>query len=81
MAIIKPFKGIRPTAEKVHEIACRPYDVLNEKEALIETGGRSHSITITMRQKFTSKENQTLKLCLKEASSTKMLLNVTISMH
>lgn len=43
MAIIKPFKGIRPTAEKVHEIACRPYDVLNEKEALIETGGRSHS--------------------------------------
>ncbi|HEX5002686.1 MAG TPA: DUF1015 family protein [Bacteroidia bacterium] len=33
MAILKPFKGIRPVKEKASLVACRPYDVLNEKEA------------------------------------------------
>lgn len=32
MAILKPFKGIRPTAEMVKRVACRPYDVLDEKK-------------------------------------------------
>ena len=33
MAIIKPFKGIRPPKELVEQVASRPYDVLNSEEA------------------------------------------------
>lgn len=36
MAIIKPFKGIRPVKDKAHLVASRPYDVLNSEEARIE---------------------------------------------
>lgn len=43
MAILKPFKGIRPKKELVKNIACRPYDVLNEKEARMETKGDPNS--------------------------------------
>lgn len=43
MAILKPFKGIRPRKELVKNIACRPYDVLNEQEAREETKGDPNS--------------------------------------
>jgi len=43
MAILKPFKGIRPAAEMVKRVACRPYDVLDEKEARIEANGDPYS--------------------------------------
>ncbi|MFM7080162.1 MAG: DUF1015 domain-containing protein, partial [Bacteroidota bacterium] len=43
MAILKPFKGIRPLANAVSKIACRPYDVLNEKEARQECAGNNDS--------------------------------------
>ena len=33
MAIIKPFKGLRPPKDMVEEVACLPYDVMNSKEA------------------------------------------------
>ena len=33
MSIFKPFKAVRPVADKVKEVACRPYDVLNANEA------------------------------------------------
>ncbi len=33
MAVIKPFKGIRPVKDKVKDVASRPYDVLNKQEA------------------------------------------------
>lgn len=33
MAVLKPFKGIRPVPEKAKEVAARPYDVLNRAEA------------------------------------------------
>ena len=33
MAVLKPFKGIRPIPEKAKEVAARPYDVLNRTEA------------------------------------------------
>jgi uncharacterized protein (DUF1015 family) len=39
MAILKPFKGIRPKKELVERVACRPYDVLDEKEARVEANG------------------------------------------
>lgn len=43
MAILKPFKGIRPLKDKVQFIASRPYDVLNSDEARIEAQGNPYS--------------------------------------
>lgn len=39
MALIKPFKGIRPQKKYILQIASKPYDVLNEKEARKECEG------------------------------------------
>ncbi len=39
MAIIKTFKGIRPQKKYILQIASKPYDVLNEKEARKECEG------------------------------------------
>jgi len=33
MAQVKPFRGMRPTPEKISEVASPPYDVLNSEEA------------------------------------------------
>ena len=33
MALIKPFRGVRPPRKFVSEVASRPYDVLNSEEA------------------------------------------------
>ncbi len=33
MSLIKPFRAIRPTPEKVGQVACVPYDVIYESEA------------------------------------------------
>ena len=33
MAILKPFKGLRPPKELVQDLACLPYDVMNTEEA------------------------------------------------
>ncbi|MCR5713709.1 MAG: DUF1015 family protein [Bacteroidales bacterium] len=39
MAILRPFRGIRPLGTCVSEIASRPYDVLNRAEARAEAAG------------------------------------------
>lgn len=39
MAIIKPFKALRPQAQLAKQVASRPYDVLNSAEAKTETQG------------------------------------------
>lgn len=44
MAIIKPFKGIRPPKQFVKEVASRPYDVLNSEEARQEAEGNEKSL-------------------------------------
>lgn len=44
MAIVKPFKGIRPPKELVEEVASRPYDVLNSEEAREEAQGNEKSL-------------------------------------
>ena len=44
MAIIKPFKGIRPPKELVEQVASRPYDVLNSEEAREEAKGNELSL-------------------------------------
>lgn len=44
MAILKPFKGLRPPQEIVKQLASRPYDVLNSAEARIEAAGNPYSL-------------------------------------
>src|SRR5512133_1305495 len=44
MAIIKPFKGLRPTKEIVQELACLPYDVMNSEEAAKMAEGKDKSL-------------------------------------
>ena len=44
MAVIKPFKGIRPPKALVEEVASRPYDVLNSAEARAEAGDNEKSL-------------------------------------
>ncbi|KGL56210.1 MULTISPECIES: DUF1015 domain-containing protein [Porphyromonas] len=44
MAIIKPFKGVRPPKELVEQVASRPYDVLNSEEAREEAKGNEKSL-------------------------------------
>jgi uncharacterized protein (DUF1015 family) len=41
MAILKAFKGVRPPAQYVQEVASRPYDVLNSQEARKEATEKS----------------------------------------
>lgn len=44
MAIIKPFKGLRPPKEIAHLVAARPYDVLSSDEARQEAQGNPYSL-------------------------------------
>lgn len=44
MAIIKPFRGIRPPQDLVERVASRPYDVLNSEEARAEAEGNEMSL-------------------------------------
>lgn len=44
MALIKPFRGVRPPQKLVSEVASRPYDVLNSDEARAEASGNEKSL-------------------------------------
>ena len=44
MAVIKPFKGIRPPKQYVEEVESRPYDVLDSEEARAEAGDNEKSL-------------------------------------
>ncbi|MHB1147357.1 MAG: DUF1015 domain-containing protein [Lutibacter sp.] len=44
MAIIKPFKGLRPPKNMVEEVACLPYDVMNSEEATKMVIGKEASL-------------------------------------
>ena len=44
MAVIKPFKGVRPPKEFVERVESRPYDVLNSEEAREEAGDNEMSL-------------------------------------
>ena len=43
MVTISPFKALRPAAELAKQVASRPYDVLNSKEAKTEAEGNNVS--------------------------------------
>ena len=44
MALIKPFRGVRPPRKFVSEVASRPYDVLNSEEARKEAADNEKSL-------------------------------------
>ena len=44
MALVKPFKGLRPPKDLVTKVASRPYDVLNSQEAYNEALGNEMSL-------------------------------------
>ena len=44
MAIVKPFRGVRPPRELVEKIECRPYAVLSSEEARQEAGDNEMSL-------------------------------------
>lgn len=43
MAIVNPFKALRPQPEFAPKVASKPYDVLNSTEAKVEARGNPHS--------------------------------------
>jgi len=44
MAVVKPFRGLRPPAGLASEIACLPYDVMNSQEAAVMAKGKEKSL-------------------------------------
>ena len=44
MAIIRPFKGLRPPKNLVEQVQSRPYDVLDSEEARAEAAGNEKSL-------------------------------------
>ena len=44
MAVLKPFKGLRPPGELASKVASRPYDVLNSEEARVEASGNPYTL-------------------------------------
>lgn len=44
MAIIKPFKGLRPPKDIASTLACLPYDVMNSEEAAEMANGKPESL-------------------------------------
>lgn len=57
MAILKAFKGWRPPAEIVKQLASRPYDVLNSNEARIEATGNPYSLLHIIKPEIDLDEN------------------------
>lgn len=44
MAVVKPFRGIRPPKDLVEQVESRPYDVLDSEEARAEAGDNGKSL-------------------------------------
>jgi uncharacterized protein (DUF1015 family) len=44
MAVVKPFRGLRPPARIAKDLACLPYDVMNREEAAVMAKGKEVSL-------------------------------------
>jgi uncharacterized protein (DUF1015 family) len=44
MAIVKPFRGLRPPCAIAKDLACLPYDVMNSEEAMLMAAGKEFSL-------------------------------------
>jgi len=49
MAIVRPFKGVRPKEDLVEKVASLPYDVMNREEAAAMAEGNPHSFLHVVR--------------------------------
>jgi uncharacterized protein (DUF1015 family) len=63
VAIIKPFRALRPNAEQAKQVSCAPYDVVYESEArsLIESNPLSFLRVTRPEAEFTEGSNPSLK--------------------
>ncbi len=52
MAIVKPFKGLRPPAEIVKDLCCLPYDVMSREEATKMADGNEVSLLHVTRSEI-----------------------------
>ena len=53
MAIIKPFRAVRPAKNYVDMVAELPYDVMNREEAKKMGEGNKYSLSILIELKLT----------------------------
>jgi uncharacterized protein (DUF1015 family) len=44
MAVVRPFRGLRPPSELAKDLACLPYDVMNTEEAAAMAAGKECSL-------------------------------------
>lgn len=75
MAIVKPFKGVRPPKNLVEQVASRPYDVLNSEEARAEAKGNEKSLYHIIRPEIdfpVGKDEHDEDVYLKAAENFKM---------
>lgn len=56
MAIVKPFKGLRPPADIAKDLSCLPYDVMNSKEAAQMAAGKPCSLLHITRSEIDCRE-------------------------
>lgn len=57
MALIQPFKALRPKPELAQKVASRPYDVLNSAEAKTEANGNPYSFLHVTKAEIDLPEN------------------------
>ncbi len=57
MAIVKPFKGLRPPAQIVKDLSCLPYDVMNRFEAAEMANGKEVSLLHITRSEIDCPES------------------------
>ena len=52
MAIVRPFRGWRPSSEIVKDLSCLPYDVMNSEEAANMANGKPYSLLHVTRSEI-----------------------------
>ncbi len=52
MAVIRPFKAVRPTKENIEKVASVPYDVVNREEAYQQAQGNSYNFLRVTRSEI-----------------------------
>jgi uncharacterized protein (DUF1015 family) len=57
MAVVKPFRGLRPPREVAKDLACLPYDVMNTEEARSMAAGKECSLLHITRAEIDLPEN------------------------
>src|SRR6476620_6281895 len=57
MASVLPFKALRPQPQFAKQVASRPYDVLNSKEAKVEAQGNPNSFLHITKSEIDLPEN------------------------